>query len=75
MLSAGLAGMGLLVALAAAAPSFSTLVLLLGAASAAGASVNAASGRAVMQWFESRSAGSRSACGKRLCRWAAPQLL
>lgn len=51
VLSTGLAGMGLLVALAAAAPSFPTLVLLLGAASAAGASVNAASGRAVMQWF------------------------
>ena len=36
--------------------------LLLALAGAAGASVNSASGRAVMQWFGRASAGSRSAC-------------
>jgi sugar phosphate permease len=41
---------GLLVALAFA-PGFGALVVLLAAAGAAGASVNSASGRAVMQWF------------------------
>lgn len=57
VLSTGLAGMGVLVAAAAAAPGFSTLILLLGAASAAGASVNAASGRAVMNWFGAEERG------------------
>jgi sugar phosphate permease len=51
VLSTGLGAMGILVAAAAAAPEFWTLILLLGLASAAGASVNAASGRAVMHWF------------------------
>ena len=51
VLGAGLAGCagGLLVA--AFAPSFAVLVLALAVAGAAGASVNAASGRAVMSWF------------------------
>lgn len=51
VLGAGLAGCagGLLVA--AFAPSFAVLVLALALAGAAGASVNAASGRAVMSWF------------------------
>jgi sugar phosphate permease len=51
VLGAGLAGCagGLLVA--AFAPSFAMLVLALALAGAAGASVNAASGRAVMSWF------------------------
>jgi MFS family permease len=41
---------GFLVA-SAYAPSFVTLLVLLGLAGAAGSSVNSASGRAVMQWF------------------------
>jgi sugar phosphate permease len=51
VLGAGLAGCagGLLVA--AFAPFFAVLVLALALAGAAGASVNAASGRAVMSWF------------------------
>ena len=50
-LAAGLAGMGVLVAAAALVDDFVALVALLGLASAAGSSVNSASGRAVMQWF------------------------
>jgi sugar phosphate permease len=51
VLSAGLAsGSGALVA-AAVAPGWVSLVALLALAGAAGASVNAASGRAVMSWF------------------------
>jgi sugar phosphate permease len=50
-LSAGLAAMGALVAAAAATDDFLTLVFLLGLASAAGSSVNSATGRAVMHWF------------------------
>jgi sugar phosphate permease len=56
VLASGLAGCGVLAAAAGWAGSFTTLVLLLGVAGAMGASVNAASGRAVMQWF---SAGQR----------------
>ena len=51
VLSIGLASMGLFVAGAAVAGSFWGLVLLFGLGSAAGAAVNSASGRAVMQWF------------------------
>jgi MFS family permease len=56
VLASGLAGCGALAAAAGWAHSFEMLVVLLGLAGALGASVNAASGRAVMQWF---SAGQR----------------
>jgi sugar phosphate permease len=56
-LSAGLAGMGMLVAGAAAVGDFVALVLLLALASAAGSSVNSASGRAVMHWFTAEERG------------------
>jgi sugar phosphate permease len=51
VLGTGLGVCGVLAAAAGWAGDFWTLVLLLFLASAAGASVNAASGRAVMQWF------------------------
>jgi sugar phosphate permease len=51
VLASGLAGCGLVVAAAGWAGSFWLLVALLTIAGALGASVNAASGRAVMQWF------------------------
>ena len=51
VLSLGLASMGVFIAGAAVASSFWGLVLLFGLGSAAGAAVNSASGRAVMQWF------------------------
>jgi sugar phosphate permease len=51
VLAAGLAGCGLGLVIAANAPSFAALVAALAFAGAAGASVNAASGRAVMTWF------------------------
>ncbi len=51
VLGTGLAICGVLAAAAGWAGEFWTLVVLLFLASAAGASVNAASGRAVMQWF------------------------
>jgi sugar phosphate permease len=57
VLSIGLGAMGALVAAAAAAEEFRALVLLLGLASAAGSSVNSASGRAVMQWFGAEERG------------------
>ncbi|MBA2568440.1 MAG: MFS transporter [Actinobacteria bacterium] len=50
-LAAGLTAMGLLVGAGAAVDDFYALVGLLGLASAAGSSVNSASGRAVMHWF------------------------
>jgi sugar phosphate permease len=50
-LTVGLAAMGLLVAAAAWVDNFLALVALLGLASAAGSSVNSATGRAVMHWF------------------------
>jgi sugar phosphate permease len=56
-LSAGLAGMGVLVAGAAAVGNFAALVFLLALASAAGSSVNSASGRAVMHWFAAEERG------------------
>jgi sugar phosphate permease len=52
VLSTGMAACGVLAAAAGWAPNFATLVVLLFLASAMGASVNAASGRAVMQWFQ-----------------------
>jgi sugar phosphate permease len=51
VLGTGLTACGLLAVAAGRADEFWTLVVLLFLASAAGASVNAASGRAVMQWF------------------------
>ena len=51
VLAAGLAACGGGLLVAAFAPSFVVLVAALAAAGAAGASVNAASGRAVMSWF------------------------
>ena len=57
VLASGLAGCGALAAAAGRAGSFEMLVLLLGVAGALGASVNAASGRAVMQWFSASQRG------------------
>ena len=51
VLAGGLGACGFLTAAAGWAPDFLTLVGLLFLGAAAGASVNAASGRAVMQWF------------------------
>ena len=51
VLGIGLGGCAAFLAGAAYAPGFSWLVAFLGLAGAAGASVNSASGRAVMQWF------------------------
>jgi MFS family permease len=51
VLGTGLAGCAAFLAAAAYAPSFGSLVAFLVLAGAAGASVNSASGRAVMQWF------------------------
>ena len=49
--------MGLLVAAAAAVDDFYAFVGLMGLASAAGSSVNSASGRAVMHWFGAEERG------------------
>ena len=57
VLAAGLGACGVALAAAPQAPSFATLVLLLAFAGAAGASVNAASGRAVMHWFGAEERG------------------
>ena len=57
VLASGLAGCGLVVAAAGWAGSFWLLVGLLTVAGALGASVNAASGRAVMQWFSADQRG------------------
>ena len=57
VLASGLAGCGVLEAAAGWAGSFVTLVALLGVAGGMGASVNAASGRAVMQWFSASQRG------------------
>ena len=51
VLAAGLAGCGAGLLVAAFAPSFAVLVVALALGGASGASVNAASGRAVMSWF------------------------
>jgi sugar phosphate permease len=51
VLGAGIAGCGAGLVVAAYAPSFGVLVLALALGGALGASVNAASGRAVMSWF------------------------
>jgi MFS family permease len=57
VLTAGLAACAAALAGAAKAGSFGLLLALLGVAGAAGASVNAASGRAVMQWFGAHERG------------------
>ncbi len=57
VLGAGLAGCGAGLLVAAFAPSFAVLVLALTLGGAAGASVNAASGRAVMSWFRKEERG------------------
>jgi sugar phosphate permease len=57
VLASGLAGCGVVVAAAGWAGSFWLLVALLTVAGALGASVNAASGRAVMQWFSADQRG------------------
>jgi sugar phosphate permease len=57
VLASGLSACGVLAAAAGWAADFKTLALLLLLASAAGASVNAASARAVMQWFEPEERG------------------
>jgi sugar phosphate permease len=57
VLAAGLTGAAVALAGAAFAPSFGALVLALTAAGALGASVNAASGRAVMGWFKAGERG------------------
>ena len=57
VLAAGLAGCGAGLLVAAFAPSFAVLVVALALGGAAGASVNAASGRAVMSWFRQEERG------------------
>jgi sugar phosphate permease len=57
VLAAGLAGCGAGLLVAAFAPSFTVLVVALTLGGAAGASVNAASGRAVMSWFRREERG------------------
>jgi MFS family permease len=53
----GLGACSVLLAAAAHAPDYGSLVVLLALAGGAGASVNSASGRAVMQWFATRERG------------------
>jgi sugar phosphate permease len=57
VLGAGLGTCGVLLVVAGHASSTAELALLLGLAGAAGVSVNAASGRAVMHWFEAEERG------------------
>ena len=57
VLAAGLGLCGVALIGAGYAHSFESLIVLLGLAGAAGASVNAASGRAVMQWFPASERG------------------
>jgi len=57
VLAVGLGGCGAALIGAAHAGSFTQLILLLVLAGAAGASVNSASGRAVMQWFPASQRG------------------
>jgi sugar phosphate permease len=57
VLAAGLFGCGAGLVVAALAPSFAVLLVALAFAGASGASVNAASGRAVMTWFERHQRG------------------
>jgi sugar phosphate permease len=57
VLAAGLSLCGVALIAAGSAAGFESLILLVGLAGAAGASVNAASGRAVMQWFPAAERG------------------
>jgi MFS family permease len=57
VLAVGLGGCGVALIGASHADSFTQLVVLLALAGAAGASVNSASGRAVMQWFPASERG------------------
>lgn len=57
VLAVGLGGCGAALIGAAHAGSFTQLIVLLALAGAAGASVNSASGRAVMQWFPASERG------------------
>jgi MFS family permease len=57
VLAAGLTACGAALVGAGYAGGFGPLILLIGLAGAAGASVNAASGRAVMQWFPAAERG------------------
>jgi sugar phosphate permease len=57
VLGSGLGACGAALVGAGSAGSFRSLVALVGVAGAAGASVNAASGRAVMQWFPATERG------------------
>lgn len=57
VMSAGLAGSAVFLGAAAYAPGYPELVVLLALAGASGASVNSASGRAVMQWFDASERG------------------
>jgi len=57
VLSVGLGGCAACIAGAAFASSFAQLLVFLALAGAAGASVNSASGRAVMQWFDASERG------------------
>jgi sugar phosphate permease len=57
VMSLGLAGAGVAIALVPLAKSYAALVAMLVLAGALGASVNAASGRAVMGWFDARQRG------------------
>jgi MFS family permease len=57
VLAVGLGGCGAALLGAAHAGSFTQLIVLLALAGAAGASVNSASGRAVMQWFPASQRG------------------
>ena len=59
-------------AAAAFVSSFAALFALLFLAGGLGASVNSASGRAVMHWFDAASEGLPSASGRPRCRSAAP---
>jgi sugar phosphate permease len=57
VIAIGLAGAGVATAAAGLTDSYGELVLALAVAGALGASVNAASGRAVMAWFDARERG------------------
>src|SRR5205085_11411641 len=57
VLGVGLVACAVALVAAGHAGSFESLILLVGLAGAAGASVNAASGRAVMQWFPAAERG------------------
>ncbi len=57
VIATGLSGAGVVLVLAATTTSFVSLTLALIGAGALGASVNAASGRAIMSWFGSRELG------------------